>query len=54
MLRLAEVKGKELSLHDGCHLDVAEAEGYPAQGHCAVREWDEADDGWTDEVDAGC
>ena len=54
MLRLAEVKGKELSLHDGCHLDVAEAEGRPAQGQSAVREWDAADGGWADAVGAGC
>ncbi len=29
MLRLAEVKGKVLSLHDGFHLDVAEVEPIP-------------------------
>ncbi len=34
MLRLAEVKGKVLSLHDGFHLDVAEVEPIPR--HCPV------------------
>ena len=29
MLRLAEVKGKELSLHDGCHLDVTQVAPIP-------------------------
>ncbi len=29
MLRLAEVKGKELSLHDGFHLDVADVAPIP-------------------------
>ncbi len=29
MLRLAEVKGKELSLHDGFHLDVADVKPIP-------------------------